>query len=392
MSQTLKDNDASSGDGKRIILNEKNFVVWKRLTLVQIGTVNARTLELDFMPYLNELRRPVPPTALSNKLRRQPLVLAPGDTSGVGTLDGSVSSSDGRSLDVESDFYDMGPYVCSTFAEFEQLNTIYKAARDQEKADSTAIRETLLAILGGLSSSMKAYYSSYSTPTLLWAELSRTKDPVNRTLDTSAEDAYRAFVMKPNQSIPDFLKAVRAIEDRCTASGAELHLGFESQKKLRLKLDHRFSQTVILLSLQTFDSIETMEKQMTDMWDSYVAAEGRNVKPLLSVAPEANSTLAAGKRKVSVTTTGFGKPGDVKRTACTKCARSHNVKFACDACYFCGKLGHMSRDCLSRPVRPQANVVEGGSSGPVASAAITPDAPFVKVVSRWEPSTGLMHR
>ena len=140
MSQTPKDKDASSGDGKRIILNKKNFVVWKRLTMVQIGSVNARTLEPDFMPYLNEYRRPVPPADLSNKLRRRPLVLTPvdGSTSASPTADGALAG-DSSSVDEYSDngqplvYYDMGPFVCSTFAEFEQLNNVYKVAVNRKR-------------------------------------------------------------------------------------------------------------------------------------------------------------------------------------------------------------------------------------------------------------------
>ncbi|KAJ3380476.1 hypothetical protein HDU80_002095 [Chytriomyces hyalinus] len=50
-------------DFKHTILNKTNYPVWKCLTLVAIGKVNARTLSPMFTPFVNHYLRSTPPNS-----------------------------------------------------------------------------------------------------------------------------------------------------------------------------------------------------------------------------------------------------------------------------------------------------------------------------------------
>ncbi|KAJ3031648.1 UNVERIFIED_CONTAM: hypothetical protein HDU68_001728 [Siphonaria sp. JEL0065] len=156
--------DETKTESKRVILNDSNYVAWRRLTLAIIGAKN-QTLTPSFTPYVNKYERP-------------------------------------------------------------------KIEEKREIADVEAIRATMKTIHDGMSKNMQIAYSNLETPSTLWEELRCTKDPANRKLDTSAADTYQGFGIKENQSIPDFLRAVREIEVRCTALGETLHLGMAAQKTI----------------------------------------------------------------------------------------------------------------------------------------------------------------
>ncbi|KAJ3007115.1 UNVERIFIED_CONTAM: hypothetical protein HDU68_003703 [Siphonaria sp. JEL0065] len=119
-----------------------------------------------------------------------------------------------------------------SFKDFEELDKIWQLEQKRETVDSEAIRDTLAAIRSGMSKRMQATYAKSNTPATLWAELKPTKDLKNRKMDTSAEEHYKTLSIRKNQSIPDYLKAVREAEDACTAAGLTLHEGYEAQRKV----------------------------------------------------------------------------------------------------------------------------------------------------------------
>ncbi|KAJ3062242.1 hypothetical protein HDU98_001870 [Podochytrium sp. JEL0797] len=403
-----KPNETTTTDSKRVILNESNYPVWKRLTLTQIGSRNARTLKSDFKPHKNRYKRPLPPKDWLSKLEE----VSDGSSSSKSEEDEEHNEEGkGKKDEIENDESETtgnAKASSTSFKDYERVLKVWQIEEDRATVDSNAMKETMLAIRGGMSKSMQTGYSSYTTPAALWAELKRTRDPIHRKLDTSAADTYRAMSIRENQSIPDYLKLVRETEDICEAAGETLHHGLPAQKTIRLKLDHRFAQAVMMLSVKEYSTLEDFEKDMVDLWDGYRLALERNVpKPKVN----ANVTVTAGnntnrdkhKREASNDNVLPRKMG--KYDKCNNCSGHHNPKFDCDACWSCGKRDHLSRTCPNKKKRGggndqsstgSGNGTNGGSSSSQsnseatsAAAAVVDDNKGPKQIG-WTPSRGLL--
>ncbi|KAJ3242056.1 hypothetical protein HDU77_010905 [Chytriomyces hyalinus] len=209
---------------KRTILTNSNYPVWKRLTLAVIGKGNARTLSPEFIPFVNCYVRPTPPASWLQALEVEE--------------EFQEAEDENASNKTNSESGDKPPSTKTsdmTLAVYERTEKIWASFQKRAKEDEEATKQTLHAIYGGLSKSMQAQHSMYETPASLWEELKRTKDPSN---NTSAADTYCTMEIAENQSIPDYLKRKREVEDACTAAGETLHLGFKAQRMVCLCLDY----------------------------------------------------------------------------------------------------------------------------------------------------------
>ncbi|KAI9318903.1 hypothetical protein BDR26DRAFT_905085 [Obelidium mucronatum] len=253
--------DKTKTESKRVILNDSNYVAWRRLTLVVIGAKNQRTLAPSFKPYVNKYERPNVPSGWSKLLTLKPTESDNDVDNGSDEEDEDETDGDGEN-ETEDKGNQPEDTTKASMAVFRVLEELWQIEEKREITDVEAMRATMKAIHEGMSKNMQIAYSNLETPSTLWEEFRRTKDPANRKLDTSAADTYRGFGIKENQSIPDFLRAVREIEVRCTALGETLHLGMAAQKTIRLKLDHRFAQAVMMLSTKEYETVESMETDM----------------------------------------------------------------------------------------------------------------------------------
>ncbi|KAJ3232647.1 hypothetical protein HDU78_006957 [Chytriomyces hyalinus] len=303
---------------RRTILNETNYPVWRRLTLAEIGTVNARTLLPTFIPFVNRYARPSPPLKWVNFLEVSEEFRDLEDPDAENTDEEEISET-GSETETNN------PPTIS-YSDFEKSEKIWLGFQKRATDDADAIKVF---------------------PASLWEELRRTKDPSNRRLDTSAADTYRGLCIRENQTIPDYLKLVRYVEDACTAAGETLHLGLNAQKTVRLRLDHRFAQAVIVLTITVHENVLDLEKMMIDLWDGFKAALERN-KPAAS-KPTANVTIGNPdrKRKHDASKGGKGKSNAYsgKNVKCDRCPGSHNPEYDCNACWKCGSNGHLSKNC-----------------------------------------------
>ncbi|KAJ3218016.1 hypothetical protein HDU81_000702 [Chytriomyces hyalinus] len=350
---------------RRTILNETNYPVWRRLTLAEIGTVNARTLSPTFIPFVNRYTRPSPPLKWVNILEVSEEFRDLEDPNAEDTYEGEISETGSETETNEP------PTI--SYSDFEKSEKIWIGFQKRATEDADAVRLTLRAIHGGMSKSMQVQYSLHDTPASLWEELRRTKDPSNRRLDTSAADTYRGLSIRENQTIPEYLKLVRYVEDACTAAGKTLHLGINAQKTVRLRLDHRFAQAVIVLTITVHENVLDLEKMMIDLWDGFKAALERN-KPAAS-KPTANVTIGNPdrKRKHDANKGGKGKsnPYSGKNIKCENCPGSHNPEYDCNACWRCGSSGHLSKNCPQKPNNDQT-VEEMTDLLSIPRAATTP--------------------
>ncbi|KAJ3074287.1 hypothetical protein HDU99_001752 [Rhizoclosmatium hyalinum] len=397
MSPALKpDAKSDKSDGTDLLLDETNYVVWKRLCLIKIGKYNARTLKKRFQPYVNPYKRPSAPKRWLNLLEL------------LGTSNDSDSKSETSSdsdVDVQSEESEAGDgsnsdngsddhsEKCSvdqshadtfevTFEDYEKALKVWQTLQEREIEDANSVKATMKVILSNLTKSMQAMYSRFDNPAKLWSEIARTYDSVNRAHDTSAADAWKALAIKDGQSIPDFLKECNSVEDMCSAAGVLIHLSFEARKELRLRLDHRFSQSVTMLHAREFKSIADLESAMYGLWDAYVKAIARNAPSGVS----ANVTIT-GKRKRESTEQDDAPARKYRGRyeKCKNCPGSHNPKFDCDACWKCGSTGHVSKTCPTR--RPKG---EDKSDKVQANSALS--ATNVKEGPRhigWTPVVGL---
>ncbi|KAJ3004041.1 UNVERIFIED_CONTAM: hypothetical protein HDU68_005368, partial [Siphonaria sp. JEL0065] len=359
-------------ESKRVLLIDSNWVAWSRLTRTEIGSSNERTLDPEFKAYTNKHKRPYPP-----RLWMDQLDLVDGcELSDEGNE--SSSDSDESEIQDKSEMSEMidsknkkkSAQLMNTFKKFEILDKLWQIEERRTKDDADAVKTTMLAIRGGLSKSMQISYSSFDKPASLWLELKRTKDPANRKLDTSVVDAYKALSIRENQSIPDYLKEVREMEDKCTGLGETLHLGYEAQKNVRLKLDYCFSQGLILLKIAQYANIEELESTMNDLWDSYNQANNRNAKKE-PTKPVAAVTIGNQdrKRQGSDQRDSVSKRNHIRKfDKCKHCSGSHDPKWDCDACWKCGGEGHLSKDCPNK----KKSKTKRGDNNPVAPAAPAP--------------------
>ncbi|KAI8841408.1 hypothetical protein BJ741DRAFT_594083 [Chytriomyces cf. hyalinus JEL632] len=346
---------------RRMILNETNYPVWRRLTLAEIGTVNARTLSPTFVPFVNRYTRPSPPRKWVNILEVSEEFKDLEDPNAEDTYGEEISETGSETETSEP------PTI--SYSDFEKSEKIWLGFQKRATDDADAVRLTLRAIHGGMSKSMQIQYSLHDTPASLWEELRRTKDPSNRRLDTSAADTYRGLSIRENQTIPDYLKLVRYVEDACTAAGKTLHLGLNAQKTT-----------------------------MIDLWDGFKAALERN-KPAVS-KPTANVTIGNPdcKRKHDTNKGGKGKSNAYsgKNMKCDSCPGSHNPEYDCNACWRCGSNGHLSKNCPKKTHSGSNNggddrsSVQSSSSNNSAVAATTTINAKPKHTG-WVPASGLLN-
>ncbi|KAJ3383941.1 hypothetical protein HDU80_001107 [Chytriomyces hyalinus] len=267
---------------KHTILTDSNYPVWKRLTLAVIGKGSTRTLSLEFTPFINRYVRPTPPASWVQVLDVEEEFQ---EAENENASDETNSESGDKPTSTETS--DM------TLAVYERTEKIWASFQKCAKEDEEATKQTLHAIYGGLSKSMQAQYLMYKTPAFLWEELKRTKDPSNRKLDTSAADTYCTMEIAENQSILDYLKRIRKVEDTCTAAGETLHLGFEAQRTVCLCLDYHLAQAGVVISALPLTNLADLEKNLINLWDGYKAALSRNVPK----ETKANITIGNPDRK-----------------------------------------------------------------------------------------------
>ncbi|KAJ3009980.1 UNVERIFIED_CONTAM: hypothetical protein HDU68_002398 [Siphonaria sp. JEL0065] len=362
-----KDNNNNNKlDLKRTILNDANYHIWQKLTLSVIGLKNRCTLHRKFTPFINEYARPIPPSAVIGRMLKRDVDDANNDN------DSDDSTSEPESQD-------------SAKSDGERS--------DEEDEDEKAVLTTMTAIREGLSKTMQATYANFDTPASLWKELKRKKDPKNRTLDTTAADSYRELKMRENQSIQDYIDMIQKVEDQCTAVGEKIHLGYQAQKTVRLKLDHHFSQALLILTVQQYANVVGLEKAMRDLWDAYIKAENLNKPAKPPVTPVANVTVTDGKRPAGndhspAKRRNYGG----KAVKCTKCPGNHNPNFDCDSCWKCGSKGHLSRDC---PTKPNPNGRGNGNAPSAAPASVMVAAAVHEKEDNstpkgWTPFSGLL--
>ncbi|KAJ3005591.1 UNVERIFIED_CONTAM: hypothetical protein HDU68_004544 [Siphonaria sp. JEL0065] len=334
---TGKTETASNDDNKRVILNDQNYPVWSTLTLSVIGTINARTLELDFVPYANEYERPIPPGTLMNKLKKNSVENATNPTKA-----GNRSDSTDQSKQTEI-----------SFDEYEKLEKLWQSEQRHAIADADDMRTTVQAIRNGMSKKMQASYAKFTTPATLWAKLKRTKDPKNRKLDTSAAENYKNLTIRKNQSIPDYLKAIHEVED----------------------------------------AFEALELRMNNLWDGYKRALERNVpeKP----SPSANVSINGNGKRPGNRNGSDGNSAKRqyagKMPKCNKCPGYHQIDWDCKACWNCGSHEHRRQGC---PVRPgngapkptPASAVPHAAGGVSANVAIAGDNAPTQI--GWRPVDG----
>ncbi|KAI8820049.1 hypothetical protein BJ741DRAFT_585049 [Chytriomyces cf. hyalinus JEL632] len=229
---------------KRTILNKTNYPVWKRLTLVAISKVNARTLSPTFTPFVNRYLRHTPPDIWVRDLTLAKEFRNADDPEAEGSDDDKKSETESETATEET------PVLM--YKVYGRSEKIWLSFQKCAQEDDDALRNTLNAIHGGMSKSMQAQYSLHDTPASLCEELRCTKDPSNRMLDTSAADTYRELSIREKQTIPNYIKRICAVEDACTAA-------------VRLRLDHRFAQAVIVLTALKYDNVIDLEKTMIDL-------------------------------------------------------------------------------------------------------------------------------
>ncbi|TPX77685.1 hypothetical protein CcCBS67573_g01081 [Chytriomyces confervae] len=370
---------------KRTILTDSSYPVWKRLTLAVIGKGNARTLSPEFTPFVNRYVRPTPPASWVQVL----------------DVEEEFQEAENENSSDETDF-ESGDEPKSTetsdmtLAVYERTEKIWASFQKRAKEDKEVTKQTLHAIYGGLSKSMQAQYLMYETPASLWEELKCTKDPSNRKLDTSAADTYRTMEIAENQSIPDYLKRIREVEDACTAAGETLHLGFEAQRTVRLHLDYRLAQARVVISALPLTNLADLEKNLIDLWDGYKAALSRNVPK----ETKANDTIGNPDRKRKHDNKGKGKGKQSrgngysgKNAKCPKCPGSHDPAYDCNACWRCGSTGHLSRACPKKTNHGGNEGASGSSSGSDSSTvAATTTINNKPKQTGWVPSSGLLNR
>ncbi|KAJ3237373.1 hypothetical protein HDU77_011656, partial [Chytriomyces hyalinus] len=308
----------------------------------------------------------------------------------------SDSTSDEENSKTDHETETKNPQM--TYTEYERAEKIWQSYQKQAKNDEDVIKYTLSAIYGGLSKSMQAQYAFHDTPASLWEELKRTKDPSNRQMDTSAADTYRALKIQENQSVPDYIKRIREVEDACTAAGETLHLGLKAQLKVRYRLDFRFAQTVMVLRALRHTNVIDAEKSMIDLWDGYKAALELNNPADSKTRTTANVTIGNPdcKRKHENKKGGKGKKSNAysgKNTKCDKCPGSHNPDYDCNACWRCGSDGHLSKNCPTK----SKHGGEGRSSSSSSSSNSSTVAATASIDARpkqvgWVPTSGLLNR
>ncbi|KAJ3403399.1 hypothetical protein CcCBS67573_g05409 [Chytriomyces confervae] len=369
---------------KRTILTDSNYPVWKRLTLAVIGKGNARTLSLEFTPFVNCYVRPTPPASWVQVLDVEEEFQEAENENASNKMN---SESGAKPTSTETS--DM------TLAVYERTEKIWASFQKRAKEDKEATKQTLHAIYGGLFKSMQAQYSMYETFATLWEELKCTKDPSNRKLDTSAADTYRTMEISENQSILDYLKHICEVEDACTVAGKTLHLGFKAQRMVRLCLDYRLAQAGVVISALPLTNLADLEKNLIDLWDRYKAALSRNAPKEI----KANVTIRNPDRKQKYDYKGKGKGKQSrsngysgKNTKCPKCPGSHDPAYNCNACWRCGSTGHLSRACPKKTYHRGNEGASGSSSGS--------DSPTVAAMTTinnkpkqtgWVPLSGLLN-
>ncbi|KAJ3408442.1 hypothetical protein HDU80_005763 [Chytriomyces hyalinus] len=186
-----------------------------------------------------------------------------------------------------------------------------------------------------------------------------------------------------NQSIPDYLKR------------ETLHLGFEAQRTVRLRLDYCLAQAGVVISALPLTNLADLEKNLIDLWVGYKAALSRNApketKVNVTIGTQAKAQAdnkGKGKGKQS---RGNGYSG--KNAKCPKCPGSHDPAYDCNACWRCGSTGHLSRACPKKTNHGGNEGASGSSSGSDSStvAAMTTINNKPKQTG-WVPSSGLLNR
>ncbi|KAI8823903.1 hypothetical protein BJ741DRAFT_633866 [Chytriomyces cf. hyalinus JEL632] len=362
---------------RRTILNETNYPVWRRLTLAEIGTVNARTLSPTFVPFVNRYTRPSPPRKWVNILEVSEEFKDLEDPNAEDTYGEEISETGSETETSEP------PTI--SYSDFEKSEKIWLGFQKRATDDADAVRLTLRAIHGGMSKSMQIQYSLHDTPASLWEELRQDSTP-------QPTDTYRGLSIRENQTIPDYLKLVRYVEDACTAAGETLHLGLNAQKTVRLRLDHRFAQAVIVLTITVHENVLDLEKTMIDLWDGFKAALERN-KPAVS-KPTANVTIGNPdrKRKHDTNKGGKGKSNAYsgKNMKCDSCPGSHNPEYDCNACWRCARTAQKRLHSGSNNGGDDRSSVQSSSSNNSAVAATTTINAKPKHTG-WVPASGLLN-
>ncbi|TPX51444.1 hypothetical protein CcCBS67573_g10024 [Chytriomyces confervae] len=308
---------------KRTILTDSNYPVWKRLTLAVIGKGNARTLSLEFTPFVNHYVRPTPPASWVQ--------------------------------------------VLEEFQEAENENASNET--DSESGDEPTLTETSDMTL-----------AVYERTEKIWASFQkRAKEN---------EEATKQTITPSTVGYPSPCKP----STRCET----LHLGFEAQRTVRLRLDYCLAQAGVVISALPLTNLADLEKNLIDLWVGYKAALSRNAPK----ETKANVTIGNPDCKQKHDNKGKGKGKQSrgnkysgKNAKCPKCPGSHDPAYDCNACWRCGSTGHLSRACPKKTNHGGNEGASSSSSGNDSSsvAAMTTINNKPKQTG-WVPSSGLLNR
>ncbi|KAI9330160.1 hypothetical protein BDR26DRAFT_899875 [Obelidium mucronatum] len=134
--------DKTKTESKRVILNNSNYVAWRRLTLVVIGAKKQRTLAPSFKPYVNKYERPNVPSGWSKLLTLKPTEIDNDVDNGSDEEDEDETDGDGEK-ETEEKGNQPEDTTKASMAVFRVLKELWQIEEKREIADVEAMRATM---------------------------------------------------------------------------------------------------------------------------------------------------------------------------------------------------------------------------------------------------------